>query len=150
MSEQEVHRHHPAAAREYRSDHIVIRWYPELCIHVANCLRQLPNVFDNEARPWVNVTGASADEIAQVINACPSGALRYDRLDGGLAEEVPETTTVFVQPDGPYHIRGKIEIIDSDRGTEAITRATLCRCGASENKPYCDMSHRLIRFKASS
>jgi uncharacterized Fe-S cluster protein YjdI len=150
MSEQEVHRHHPAAAREYRNDHILIRWYPELCIHVANCLRQLPGVFDNQARPWVDVNGAAADEIATVIMSCPSGALRFERLDSGPAEEVPAVTSVYVEPDGPYHLRGNIQIIDPDRGTEETSRATLCRCGASENKPYCDMSHRVVRFKTSS
>jgi uncharacterized Fe-S cluster protein YjdI len=150
MSEQEVHRHHPAAAREYRSESIVIRWYPELCIHAAECLRQLPSVFDNQARPWVDLTGASADEVAAVISSCPSGALRFERLDGGPSEEVPSATSVLVQPDGPYHVRGNIQIDDPDRGTEVVTRATLCRCGASENKPYCDMSHRVVRFKTSS
>lgn len=150
MSDQNVHRHHPAAAREYRNDQISIRWYPELCIHVANCLKQLPGVFDNQARPWVNVNGASADEIATVITACPSGALRFERFDGGQAEEVPAATSVYVEPDGPYHLRGNISIDDPSQGTEAMTRATLCRCGASENKPYCDLSHRLIRFKTST
>lgn len=150
MSEQEPNRHHPAATREYRNERIAIQWYPELCIHVANCLRQLPGVFNNQARPWVNVDGASADEIASVVTSCPSGALRFERLDGGPAEEVPSTVSLYVEPDGPYHVRGRVQIEDPDGSVQAVTRATLCRCGASENKPYCDLNHRMIRFKTSS
>ena len=147
---QEVHRHHPAAEREYRCEQIVVRWYPELCIHVANCLRQLPGVFGARARPWVDVNGASADDIAATITGCPSGALQFERLDGGPQEKGNAPTRVHIEPDGPYHLRGDLLLEDPALGDVVSTRATLCRCGASENKPYCDMSHKVIRFKTSS
>ena len=145
---QDVHRRHPADRREYRNDAIVIHWEPGLCIHAAECLKRLPSVFDRRARPWVNVAGADPDAIAAVISACPSGALRFERLDGGLQEDIPETTTIHPQPDGPYYVRGRIDVKCPDGSMRTASRAALCRCGASENKPYCDLSHKTVRFKS--
>jgi uncharacterized Fe-S cluster protein YjdI len=146
--EQDVHRHHPQAARQYRNDEIVVYWEPDICIHEAECLRRLPSVFDTRARPWVDISGAAADAIAATIAACPSGALSFERLDGGPIEEVPPATTIEPQEDGPLWVRGRIEIRNADGSVRQATRAALCRCGASENKPYCDLSHRMIGFKA--
>jgi uncharacterized Fe-S cluster protein YjdI len=148
VTEEDVHRQHPAVRREYQNDAIVVHWEPGLCIHAAECLRRLPSVFDRHGRPWINVDGAEPDAIATTVTACPSGALRFERRDGGPAEETPATAVVFPQPDGPYHVRGRIEIRGADGSLRSLTRATLCRCGASQNKPFCDLSHQMIQFKA--
>ena len=68
-------RKHPGVERAYRNERIVVYWEPKLCIHSANCIRGLPQVFNPAARPWVSIDAATADQIAETIMTCPSGAL---------------------------------------------------------------------------
>ena len=135
--------------RTYESDEIRVIWDATRCIHVAKCLHALPEVFDVNARPWVNVEGAPRDEIAAAVLTCPTGALRYEGVnDPGFVEPSEEPTTVEVRPGGPIYIRGHVKV--TGPGGEVIAeenRVALCRCGASQNKPFCDNSHRLIGFK---
>ncbi len=70
---------------EYKKDDIVVSWEPALCIHSAICLRGLPEVFDTRARPWVNLDAAGTDEIEAVVATCPSGALKFQRVQGPSA-----------------------------------------------------------------
>lgn len=124
------------------SDSIEVSFDPNLCAHAAHCLRGLPDVFNLQARPWIQPANANADEVAEVILRCPSGALTYRRLDGGADEAVEEG--VFLRPvrNGPVYARGEIEILDGEGNVlRRATRAALCRCGSSENKPFCDGSH---------
>ena len=64
-------------SKSYRNDEITVFWRPKLCIHSANCLIGLPGVFDSGERPWININGASSNEIIKTINTCPSRALLY-------------------------------------------------------------------------
>jgi uncharacterized Fe-S cluster protein YjdI len=133
--------------RTYVGDAIEVHWEPRLCIHVRNCVRDLPNVFVPEARPWVAVDAADADAIAAAVEHCPTGALHYRRLDGAADEQAPEDTTVEPRPNGPLFLRGRLRIVAADgRVIRQDTRVALCRCGASRNKPFCDGSHRRIGF----
>jgi uncharacterized Fe-S cluster protein YjdI len=135
--------------RTYVGDAIEVHWEPRLCIHVRNCVRDLPNVFVPEARPWVAVDAADADAIAAAVEHCPTGALHYRRLDGAADEQAPEDTTVEPRPNGPLFLRGRLRIVAADgRVIRQDTRVALCRCGASRNKPFCDGSHRRIGFTA--
>ena len=142
-------RYNAGVSRTYTDDRVTVFWDATLCIHVAECIRHLPDVFDPMARPWVRTQFASADEIAEAITACPTGALRYERHDGGPQEATPETTTITPRPNGPLFVRGPITIATPGGETILETpRAALCRCGASANKPFCDLSHRRINFQA--
>ena len=132
--------------RHYADERIDITYDAERCIHVAECLRGLPAVFDTARRPWVLPSGASADAIAEVIERCPSGALHYTRLDGGPNEAAPDHTTITPRRRGPLYVRGDLEIRLPDGTVIKDTRATLCRCGLSDNKPFCDNSHRRSNF----
>ena len=135
--------------KDYEGDGIVVHWEPALCIHVAACIRGLPVVFDPNARPWVAATAATADQVAEVIAACPTGALSFSRTDNGEDEEPGTPTSVQPRLNGPLFLRGDIEVIDSEGNVgRKATRLALCRCGASGNKPYCDLSHRAIGFKS--
>jgi CDGSH-type Zn-finger protein len=114
-------------------------------------VRRLPQVFVPEARPWVVVDAADADAVAATIEACPTGALHYRRLDGGPEEQPQEQTTVEPRPNGPLFVRGSVRIADPDgRILREDTRVALCRCGASQNKPFCDGSHLRIGFTTAS
>jgi len=135
--------------REYRTEQIVVYWEPALCVHTARCLNALPQVFDVNRRPWVDVHAASADEIARVVALCPTSALRYERLDGASQEEAPEVTTIQARPNGPLYVRGKLQIVDQDGSVRQLNRAVLCRCGLSGNRPFCDNTHRKAGFKTT-
>lgn len=132
--------------KRYEGDGITITWVAERCIHSAECVRGLPGVFDTDKRPWIDALGASADEIATVIDRCPSGALGYER-EGEAAEAPTGGVSIRVQRDGPLFVRGAVTMTDADGATiDLPVRAALCRCGASERKPFCDNSHARIGF----
>lgn len=135
------------ATRVYDEGRIRVLWDATLCIHTARCLKRLPQVFDVTARPWVDVTGAPPEDIAATVEACPTGALRYD--GPGVEPETPaEPTTIEARPNGPLFVRGRVQL--QSPGVQAMPeqyRMALCRCGASENKPFCDNSHRLVGFR---
>ena len=138
-----------ARVHEYDGDSIRVTYEPSRCIHAAECVRGLPAVFDTNRKPWIDATGAAADAIAEVIHRCPTGALKYRRTDGGPQEEPAGQNTLTVSADGPVYARGDIEILDADRGVlTRESRAAFCRCGASQNKPWCDGSHTTAGFEA--
>jgi uncharacterized Fe-S cluster protein YjdI/CDGSH-type Zn-finger protein len=128
--------------RHYANEAIDISYDAQRCIHAAECVRGLPAVFDTARRPWILPSGASADAIASVIERCPSGALHYARRDGGASESPPERTTIRPVPGGPLYVRGLVQL-RSAAGSLIVedTRLALCRCGQSQNKPFCDNSH---------
>ena len=131
----------------YEADAIVVTWDQARCTHAAECIRGLPGVFERNRRPWIDPSAASADDVARVIHRCPTGALQYTRLDGGPPEEAGPNE-VTVQPNGPLVVRGDLLIL-GEEGEVILeaTRVALCRCGSSSNKPFCDGSHREIRFE---
>ncbi|CAM5250202.1 (4Fe-4S)-binding protein [Streptomyces sp. JUS-F4] len=90
-------------------------------------------------RPWVQPGNAPADEVADVVHRCPSGALQYHRTDG-MPDEVPDVPThVSLHADGVLHLRGDLEVA-TPYGPRHETRVMLCGCGATGNTPYCDHS----------
>ena len=140
-------RHNPNVLKSYEGDGIVIGWEPSLCIHVANCIRALPRVFDPEARPWISTGAATAGELAAAIEKCPTGALTYRRTDGAPQEQAPLPATIQPRTNGPLFVRGEVEVVDLQGNvTREARRMALCRCGHSGNKPYCDLSHRRVGF----
>lgn len=134
--------------RTYRGDAIEVSFDFAKCVHIGECLRGAPEVFELGRRPWVVPDAASADEVAAVVERCPSGALQYRRLDGGADELGPEPPTVVPLRNGPLLVRGRVEVRHDDGTVEVLPRAALCRCGASANKPFCDNSHLRNGFRA--
>lgn len=131
--------------REYTGKELVVTFDARRCIHTGICLRAAPNVFDLNAKPWILADNASADEVAEAVAKCPSGALQFRRLDGGAEETSPEVTHIITKKDGPLVVRGKLEMADHEGNTIDVgPRATLCRCGQSANKPFCDNSHKKL------
>ena len=129
--------------RTYETDSIRVQWDSSRCIHTGICLRRLPAVFDTAARPWVDLAGADADAVADTITHCPTGALRFERLDGEPGEQAPRPTVVLPIENGPLLMVGDLDVRTPEG--DPIThesRLTLCRCGMSRNQPFCDNSHR--------
>jgi len=134
-----------AGPREYATEEIVVEWHPALCFHSQNCVKALPAVFDSSRRPWIDVDAATADEIEEAVESCPSSALRLRRLRGA-ARPAPAKLEVRPAPNGPLLVRGRLRVTLPDGSAEELTRAAFCRCGQSRNKPFCDGTHREIGF----
>jgi CDGSH-type Zn-finger protein/uncharacterized Fe-S cluster protein YjdI len=116
------------------------------CIHSRFCVTWAPNVFlANVQGPWIHPDAMDVERLAEIAHVCPSGAIRYRRKDGRPEEAAPLVNLIAIRENGPYAVRADMQL-DGQRG---IFRATLCRCGASKNKPFCDGSHNEIKFAAS-
>ncbi len=135
---------------KYKGKNIVVSFIIDRCTHVAACLRGAPKVFNALRQPWVDPDAAHPDRVAEIIQRCPTGALHFQRLDGGPEESVPEKNTVILNEDGPLYLRGNIEVLSKD-GDVLLhdTRIALCRCGFSRRKPFCDNFHIMNAFTDS-
>jgi CDGSH-type Zn-finger protein/uncharacterized Fe-S cluster protein YjdI len=134
--------------QSYESDAIRVHYDRARCIHAERCVRGLNAVFDPGRIPWIDPTRGDAAEIAAAVTQCPTGALRFERLDGGAPEEAPATNTVSITADGPVYLRGALTLRRADGSHHSTdTRLALCRCGASTNKPFCDGSHTKTGFR---
>lgn len=118
-----------------------------LCAHAGVCTDRLAAVWRMGEEPWIYPDGASAEAIIEVIQACPSGALSYS-IGGEEAAAPDRGPAIAIAKDGPYHVTGNVELVGV-AGSEGVSREryTLCRCGASKNKPFCDGSHWDAGFK---
>ena len=128
--------------RTYESEDATVTWDQKRCIHVAACVHGLPEVFDQNSRPWVSPENATPEALLATICQCPTGALHLRQPDGTNPEPTPTEASVTVDPDGALFLRGDVRIQTQD-GDELLrdTRVALCRCGLSNNKPLCDGSH---------
>ena len=68
--------------RRYRGESVTVAYDIPRCIHAAVCVKRLPAVFDPARRPWILPDRADADELAETVAACPTGALQVERADG--------------------------------------------------------------------
>jgi CDGSH-type Zn-finger protein/uncharacterized Fe-S cluster protein YjdI len=136
---------------EVRGRDVTIRFEARRCIHSRHCVLGQPNVFRaNVEGPWIHPDAASAEDVALVAQACPSGAITYERNDGAPGEPLPEVNIVRVRENGPLAIQADLRVVGPDSIVDSThQRATLCRCGASKNKPWCDSSHHDIAFTAT-
>jgi uncharacterized Fe-S cluster protein YjdI/CDGSH-type Zn-finger protein len=135
-------------SRTYERDDLVVEWYPERCVHSARCLDAHPAVFDVGRRPWIVLDHGETDDIARAVEQCPTGALKYRRPGG--PDEVPDAvTSVFPVINGPLVVRGQLRLLADGKSTFSDeTRVALCRCGHSDNQPFCDNSHRRVAFES--
>lgn len=127
-------------------DAVTIHFEGKRCIHARFCVLQAPTVFKaNTPGTWIYPDTMDAERLVAVAENCPSGAITYRRRDGRPDEAPPPVNALRIRENGPYAVHANINLVA--HGT--MTRATLCRCGASKNKPYCDGSHHDVHFAAS-
>ncbi len=133
---------------EYPGDKINVSWDGRLCIHVAECGQAKGELFVGGRQPWCQPDLADVNEVKEVVERCPSGALSYQVKDGSAAESAPTENTLWVIYNGPYYVHGDLDIEGvTDEMPGVKYRAALCRCGASKNKPFCDNNHETVRFQ---
>jgi len=130
------------------SDTVEVRFEGRRCIHSRNCVLGRPDVFvPNVEGEWLHPERASAAEVAELAHNCPSGAIQYRRLDGAAQERAPQVNTVRLRENGPLAFHAALAL--HAMPPAPAFRVTLCRCGASQSKPYCDGSHHAAGFVAS-
>ena len=119
-----------------------VTYNPRLCAHAAECVRLAHAVFDPARKPWIDPDQGTADQIRDVVRACPSGALALE----GPEHLLPEGVRIGVQKDGPYWVlRSHVDAPPPGQAA-CDDKVVLCRCGMSGNKPYCDGTHRAEKW----
>jgi uncharacterized Fe-S cluster protein YjdI len=140
----------PELTKKYTNGEVTIVWQPDECIHSGMCFRGLGEVFNPRKRPWITPEHATTERIIEQVKKCPSGALSfYLNRDAKNAAVTVEAETI-VEPitNGPLMVYGNVSIKDSQGTLTKKANATaFCRCGSSQNKPFCDGSHRKINFQ---
>lgn len=125
----------------YENEVIRVSFDGGKCAHAGICFGELHDVFDGDNDPPINLSGGTTEEIISVVEKCPSSALTYERLDNQSNEVAQSFATATIIPKGPLALRGQLRV-----GDESFTRLTLCRCGKSQQKPFCDGSHKQHDF----
>lgn len=134
--------------KEYSNGELTVVWKPDLCIHSGICVQSLPDVYKPDEKPWIKVEKATTEALVGQINKCPSGALSYFMNNKKVEEASTEITKVDVMRNGPLLVHGTIQVIDAEGETSNKHKTTaFCRCGQSETKPYCDGTHRKVKFE---
>jgi CDGSH-type Zn-finger protein/truncated hemoglobin YjbI len=128
-----------------------------ICQHSGFCTDRLSVAFRVDKEPFVAPSGARMDELIRAVRDCPSGALSY-AIDGHEARDdvdwhLQRPPAVSVTTDGPYRITGGVALIDAAGVAVArnegvsLEHYALCRCGHSQNKPFCSGMHWYIQFR---
>ena len=139
----------PVADRResYQAKSITIHDNRSICAHAGHCTDGLGSVFKYKSEPWIDPASGAAASIIETVRSCPSGALSYT-IDGVEGEDQQREPAITVTKDGPYAVVGGALLIEQSWAQGASTEHyTLCRCGASRNKPFCDGAHWSIGFK---
>ncbi|HEY3632881.1 MAG TPA: CDGSH iron-sulfur domain-containing protein [Jatrophihabitantaceae bacterium] len=125
-----------------------------LCAHSGFCTSRLPTAFRAGEEPFVAPSGGRMDELIRAARSCPSGALSF-AVDGHEAREQVDQDrppSVEVSKDGPYRITGGIDLTDAEgepverNQGASLEHYSLCRCGHSQNKPFCSGMHYYVNF----
>jgi uncharacterized Fe-S cluster protein YjdI len=147
--------------KKYTNGEVTVVWQPRKCIHSKICWEKttgLPQVFNMDARPWINMEGASTSRIIEQVKKCPTEALTFymNEVENTDCEDEtgiePEKeheceTIVQVMKNGPLMVYGNITVKDAGGNETKRKNVTpFCRCGASKAHPYCDGSHNDINF----
>ncbi len=126
----------------YPGTDIDVEWDGRLCIHIGECGYSKGDLFIAGRNPWCQPDLSSIDEVKEIVERCPSGALIYKTKNGEVTENAASENSVTVSYQGPYFIKGDLELEQSPEDMPGIKyRTALCRCGLSKNKPFCDNSH---------
>jgi uncharacterized Fe-S cluster protein YjdI/CDGSH-type Zn-finger protein len=146
----------------YETSQIRVTFDPKVCEHSGKCVKNLPAVFDVSRREWVDPSKATSQEVMRAIAACPSGALNSTLVTSVhriLSDAPPitepteptrETVTITVRPNASLLVEGPFRVVDKEGSLiREAEKCSLCRCGHSKNKPFCDGSHKESGWSSS-
>ena len=120
---------------------VTVSYTPVLCTHAAQCQARAQRVFDPKQKPWIQPDNGSLQEILDVMAACPSGALRVSVGEMPQQHLTTGVVEIAVERHGPYHVKNVTLDAKFNGAGASQTKYSLCRCGLSKNKPFCDGSH---------
>lgn len=141
--------------KAYSNGEVTVYWRSELCIHSANCLVNMPRVFNTRRRPWITMENGETAEIIKTVNTCPSRALTFLKTAGYKPREpkkkkkkTPKFAWIEILENGPLLVKGNYIVRDARKKKIRIETevAAFCRCGGSKKPPFCDGSHKKIGF----
>ena len=138
--------------RQYSNDDIVVSWEHTKCIHSTICWKGLPRVFNSQKKPWIALENSNTAAIINQVKQCPSGAISFKHkkdktLESNQSEEQVGLLKVQVASGGPLLVHGAFNLEHNNVTQNMNKKVTaLCRCGQSQNKPFCDGSHTKIEF----
>lgn len=131
----------------FPGDQIDVQFDKSLCIGVAECGRSSGELFQKGRTPWCMPDTTTREQVREVVERCPSGALTYVDKQAEQ-EQAPAENRITVVADGPLYASGELQIDGAPADKPGLrVRAALCRCGQSKNKPFCDNSHRAADFR---
>ena len=133
--------------KSYEGENADVCWDGRLCIHVGECGRAKNELFVSGRDPWCDPNLVDVSDLVSVVKRCPTGALSYEPK-GELEPEAPAAENrIVVANNGPLYVQGELEIDGAADDMPGVRfRAALCRCGQSQNKPFCDNSHEKENF----
>ncbi len=125
--------------KEYTNGEVTVIWKPDTCIHSGICLKGLSRVFDLKQRPWINMEGATSEEIVTLVRECPSKALSIK----GVRFKEPDHSDreIILIPHGPMIVKGGGTVQNRKQQDVFHETVSFCRCGRSKKHPYCDGTH---------
>jgi len=160
-----------SGGRKYKNDEITVYWKPSACVHASYCYRELIEVFDPGRRPWIDLKGSTTARIIEVVNMCPTEALtwkwndeernatigsehtnhvkfmRPELVESFEEDEEKKYVSVKVMADGPVIVKGYFTLLYGENKKEVREGLiSLCRCGRSNQMPFCDGHHRKVGF----
>jgi CDGSH-type Zn-finger protein/uncharacterized Fe-S cluster protein YjdI len=134
----------PSKVERAVGKHLTVVFEGKRCIHSRHCVLDTPSVFlANTPGEWIYPDTVSTEAVIEVAHRCPSGAIRYEC--DSAKEVAPPVNTLQIRENGPYAVRADVRVA----GDNSRFRVTLCRCGQSQNKPFCDGAHVTAKFRAS-
>lgn len=144
--------------RDYTNGEITVSWRPKKCIHATTCYVQLLEVFNPRKRPWIDMYGAPTQKIIEIVKKCPTEALtvRYNNettTDSPIEQTTEEAVSqkpveIQIMKDGPIVVYGNIKLTDKEgKEYKTFSITSFCRCGSSNNMPYCDGTHRKVGWE---
>lgn len=137
------------AINEFEGKEITVVDNSGVCCHAGACVSGSPGVFFTRGQDGKRISNPDKGEkenIIQTIKKCPSGALAY-KANHKFIDDYFLDEEISIAKNGPLHVRGGIELDDQSKNElNSENHYTLCRCGASRNKPFCDGVHKTINF----
>ena len=129
---------------------VTVSYTPVLCTHAAQCQARAVAVFNPKQKPWIQPENGTLDAIIDVMAACPSGALRVSVGDQPAQHMTTGDVGIAVEKNGPYHVTNVALEAEFNGAGASRAKYSLCRCGLSKNKPFCDGSHHDAKWSDDS
>ncbi|MBF0278014.1 MAG: CDGSH iron-sulfur domain-containing protein [SAR324 cluster bacterium] len=136
-----------SSKKSYMGKQLTLHDNRSICAHAGICTDQLPSVFRMKEEPWIDPDGAEVEKIIEIVNQCPSGALRCT-IEDAEPQGPDQNPVIQISKNGPYFVKGGVELEEIPEAEfPSGEHYALCRCGQSKNKPFCDGTHWSADFK---